>query len=320
MLRFWLALIPLFFQLTSGEVFLLRVTAESAFVRAAPDEAAEAVASVFQNQQMRAVGRSADGTWLQVERPSGWISTTVVTFSSEPTALPITDLTTGVTGNTPVIDTGFSTRTIDDAPLYALPDRRSEVLEQLAAYTLLPVQYRTPDNQWLYVNYRGTVGWLPQFLSYNTALDSLPVHPDYVNDSRYPAVVRIPPEVQMAQVDRLLAFINPLNDRANALAEYWNGLQNRTVYECQPVPTDALYYRVTAQDIAELPELRQMDSLLREAVDNVNASAALTAECGILYGIDLSGAYADAVSARSILRLIRIRVESIRERIPTAAG
>ncbi|HEX2623420.1 MAG TPA: SH3 domain-containing protein, partial [Phototrophicaceae bacterium] len=63
--------------------FVVAVAVDSAFIRAAPSLEAEAIASVFENDNLVAFGRNIDGLWVQVRRPArrdkvGWIAREVL--------------------------------------------------------------------------------------------------------------------------------------------------------------------------------------------------------------------------------------------------
>lgn len=300
--------------------FSVRVSARSANVRAAPSVDAALVGSVFAEDALNAIGRNMDGSWIEIERPAGWIRRDTVVFTFDLTLLPITDLTTGVTGNTPVTDTGFAVQVIDDTVLRAAPERAAAEVTSIPIFTVLPVLERTPDNQWLLVNYRGVTGWLPQFLTrYTFVLNDLPVSPAFTDDPRYPPVTVIPVETQLAQIDRLLAYIEPLDTLADGVANYWNGLRRGQIFECQPHTETIEYYTITPQDLIELPELRQQERFLIQAVDDLNAALAPTQSCSIVISVDFQAAYADAINARAIFRMIRRRMDALRLRIdPTA--
>lgn len=315
-MRLFMLSFILFFQLQG---FALQVKASSAYIRELPSVEAPIVTSVYMNDSLIAIGRNIDGNWLQATRlgqPIGWISRNVVTFTFDPVLLPLTDTTTGLIGETPIIDTGFSVQTLNNATLYAEPERNAAQRLILPVFSVVPVLERTPDNQWLYVNYLGTVGWIQQFLTYSTTpLDSIPMSVTYGNDPRFPAVITIPPETQLAQIDRLVAYMTPLNTLAGGVASYWRGIGNGEILECQPLNADVEYYPISEQDLVELPELRQQEYRLREAVESLNAALLPTQECGILFGVGIGDAYADALNARSIFTLITRRMESLRERI-----
>ena len=293
-----------------------QIAVESAFLRAAPSADASSVASVFRGDSLNVVGRNVDGSWFQIARPEGWISRRTLIFTFDPLLLPLTDVTTGVDGETPVVDSGFAVQVIDDTALYVSPERNAAINAEIPIYALLPALERTPDNQWIAVNYRGIIGWLPQFLTRHTfAVSALPISAAYTDDPRYPQVVVIPVETQLAQIDRLLSFIEPLDRLADGIASYWDGLRSGQILECRPFTETLPYYPISDQDRIELPELRQQERLLRQAVGDLNAALLPTQSCGIVISVDFNAAYADANNARTIFRLVRRRMDALRERI-----
>jgi hypothetical protein len=317
------AVIALRVQAVSGQQtsFPLDVSSDSAFVRALPAADAPVIASVFFGDVLQAVGRSADGTWLQLQRPAGWISRSVVRLSLDIGALPLTDTTTGVTGSSPIVDTGYTVQVIDDRPMYALPDFQAQAVAILAINAVLPAIERTPDNQWIRVNYLGTVGWIPVYLAYNPYnVDALPISPTYAADPNYPPVISIPPERQLAQIDRLLAYLAVQDALALQLVGYWDVVVRGGIVECAPRSEVVAYYTVTPDDVRELPELRPQERFLRQAVDDLNESLAATHVCGIQVYVDFSGARANAMNAHVLFRRTRLQMEAARERVLGAAG
>ncbi|HVU11274.1 MAG TPA: SH3 domain-containing protein [Phototrophicaceae bacterium] len=312
MWRFLFLVLPILFQ---TQTIFVTVTASSAYVRSAPTVDAEVVGSVFGDQQLNAIGRNADGTWLQVEHPAGWINRNEVS-SVNLALLPMTDVTTNLLGTSPITDTGFSVTTIDETPLRSDPNRLLATVATIPAYALLPAISRTPDNQWLRVNYRGIDGWVPEYLTHATLpLSSLPLDPQYADDPNYPSVVTISPEEQRAEVDRLQAYLNTYDATAAQAALYWKGIKQGDSLECLPMQVSVPDYSISPQDILAMPELRQMQSLLIQAADDLNYSITLTQNCGILWSVDIQGAYAHAVNARAIFRLINQRLDNVRGRI-----
>lgn len=317
------AVIALWVQTVSAQQtgFPLDISVESAFVRALPTADATVTASVFFGDVLQAVGRSADGTWLQLQRPAGWINRSIVRLSFDVGALPLTDTTTGVTGSSPIVDTGYTVQVIDDRPMYALPDFQSQALATLPINAVLPAIERTPDNQWIKVNYLGTLGWIPVYLAYNPYnVDALPVSPTYAADPNYPPVVNIPPERQLAQIDRLLAYIAVQDALALQMVEYWDLLVNGGIVECAPRSEVVAYYAITPDDLRDLPELRPQERFLRQATDDLNESLAVTHVCGIQVYVDFSGALSNAMNAHVLFRRTRLQMDAARERVLGAAG
>lgn len=296
----------------------LRVAVESAFVRQLPAFDAPAAASVFENDSLVAIGRNIDGLWLQVRRPIGrdplgWINREVVSFTLDVATLPITDFVTGMEGTEPVVDTGIAVLTLGEIAIRPQPDGLSPRLATTTAFLTLPVIDRTPDTQWLRVNFRGIVGWLPQYLiTPSQDLEAAPINPAFIVNVDLVEFPLIPAEVQIAQVDRLVAYLQPLRAAADQAARFWEQLEAGLVVECSPIAGDFAYYPYTDQDIRELPELRREVARLRVAVDALNASLALMERCGIYLDREISSGYADAINARGILSAINARMENTR--------
>ncbi len=300
--------------------FVLQVTAASAFLRAAPALDAPAVASVFENDSLIAIGRNMDGEWLQVARPgnlakTGWINHKLVALTFEIAQLPLTDATTGVTGSTPVTDTGIAVLMIGEGTLRSAPGRNQPALTVVPAHLTLPVVERTPDAQWLKINFRGTVGWVAEFVTRTTAdLNAVPISPEYAGDERFAALEIIPPEVQIAQIDRLLAFVQPVNETAAGVASYWRMMARGETMACS-APADVPHFVNSPRDLAELPELRRQERVLKRAVDNLNAAIEPMRRCGVYLPKEISSAYAEAMSAQSILTALIQRMETLRRKI-----
>ena len=300
--------------------FPVDVSAESGFVRALPAADAPVTGSVFFGDALQAVGRSADGTWLQLQRPAGWINRSVVRLTFDVGDLPLTDTTTVVTGSTPIIDTGYTVQIIDDRPVYALPDFQSEALTTLPINAVLPAIERTPNNQWIKVNYLGTIGWIPVYLAHNPYnVDALPVSPTYAADPNYPAVVYVPQERQLAQIDRLLAYITTQDALALEMVQYWDLLVRGGIVECAPRSEVVEYFVITPDDIRELPDLRPQERFMRQATDDLNEALEATQVCGIQVYVDFYGARSNALNARVLFQRTRRQMETARERVLSAA-
>jgi hypothetical protein len=299
----------------------LSVIAASAHVRAAPTTDATLVASVFANDNLIAVGRNIDGTWLEVRRPGrqgniGWIDRDLVLATFDVGQIPITDSTTGLLGTEPVTDTGFSILTIDEIPLRSNPDRSAPIREHIPVYLTLPIIERTPNNQWLKVNYRGIVGWVPQFqISTRSDLAKVPLSAAYASDTRYTAIATITPEQQLAQIERLFGYIQPINQTAADVSFYWQSMSLGETLECRPPAGNYAYFSITAQDVLELPELRQQERLLYLAIDDLNAAIEAMQPCGVYVERQVREAYANALSAQGIFAGIIRRMENIQLRI-----
>lgn len=288
--------------------YVMRVFVDSAFIRVLPDLDAQPVTSVFEDSNLVAVGRNVDGTWFEVRRPgrrdnAGWISREVVLYAFEVADLPLTDLTTGVDGPEPVYDTGYSTFVLLEAALRAQPSLDGEQIGVLPIRLTLPVIDRTPDNQWLRVNYRGTMGWVAEFLTRAKGeLSAIPINPEFI--LAYLSVEVIPLEVQLEQLGQFRDYVTPIFDQSDALANFWALVRSGQIVPCDPPGGNYLFYPITARDVVELPELRNQERLVRQAITSINASIETMQRCGVYVPDDLTKAYAQAINARGILNIV----------------
>jgi hypothetical protein len=319
-LLFLCCTLPVFAQ--EKREYVLQVVPDSAFLRVVPDSEAEAAASVFANDSLVAVGRNIDGEWIEVRRPGrltggGWIARRLTSFTFDVALLPITDLETGLIGPDPVIDTGFSILTISEGTLRATPFRHGTQLDIIPVNMTLPVVERTPDNQWLKINFRGTEGWLAEYETRSsTDLNLIAISPEYAGDPSYAALVTISPEVQIAQIDDLVNYIQPIETVTADVVHYWKMLSQGETMECVPPAGGYTDYPATPQDIVELPELRRQRRILTQAIADINLSIQAMQRCGIYTESEISRAYADGLNALTIFRLVMVRMENLRESIP----
>jgi hypothetical protein len=319
-LLFLCCALPVFGQ--EKREYVLQVVPDSAFLRVVPDAEAEAAASVFANDSLVAVGRNIDGEWIEVRRPGrltggGWIARRLTSFTFDVALLPITDLETGLIGPDPVIDTGFSILTISEGTLRATPFRHGTQLDIIPVNMTLPVVERTPDNQWLKINFRGTEGWLAEYETRSSAdLNLIAISPEYAGDPAYAALVTIPPEVQIEHIDDLVTYLQPIETVTADVVHYWKMLSLGETMECLPPAGGYQDYPATAQDIVELPELRRQRRILTQAIVDINLSIQAMQRCGIYTESEISQAYADGLNALTIFRLVMLRMENLRESIP----
>lgn len=303
--------------------FSAQVFVDSVFLRAAPDKEAERVSSVFENDNLFAIGRNVDGTWFEVRRSgrntsAGWISKDVVLYTFDVARLPITNLTTGVTGPEPVYDTGISIFVVIEVSLRALPDEDSERLAILPIELTVPALDRLPDSTWIRVNYRGTVGWVASFLIRGSKpLDDIPVNPEYDVNAPLLAFEIIPPEVQLAQVQRMRDFVTPLRDLAEVTGNWWALISAGETVECYPPPGGYAHYPYTRRDLYELPEIRRQVGLLTTAVNDLNSSVETQQRCGVYKAEEISTAYAQAINAHIMFNVVLDRLIDIEEVILT---
>jgi hypothetical protein len=296
--------------------FSMTVAVNSAFVHAAPAAESPRVASVFEDQVLEAVGRNLDGTWFEVRRPGrltnlGWLPEEFVDWEFHPEDLPLTDLTTGLIGPEPLTaDPGVALFMQSGARLRALPTRTSTALGSVPRFATVPVIGRNQDGTWLKVNYRGYVGWVIAFTGRDipTVMD-LPVAPDATPPDT-PGVVIIPPEVQLAQIQRLRDFVAPRQALADSLASFWLVVLRGEIMPCNP-PQSVMMYQYLRGDVRELPELDLYAPQLIQAVDYLNESIAMLQNCGVVTTEDVQAARAAAINANILFASTTYQLDSL---------
>lgn len=272
-------------------VFEAFVSAQSANVRSAPAETAEVVGSVFSDEQLEVVGRNLDGTWFEVRRPGrmnklGWMLTSLLDYTFLPELLPLTDLTTGLTGETPLeADPGFAIYTLGNLALRAEPSTEAEQIGIVSFFSTVPVVARNQDGSWLQVNYLGTVGWVAAFNTRQredvltvAVAPGLPPLPTF---ELAPGIVIIPPEVQLAEVERMRAYVLESRALANQLESFWAIVLNGEVMPCEPPPF-VLDYLYSQESERAFPELPRYVPRLNEGIGFLNNSIDTLYTCGVV--------------------------------------
>jgi len=301
------------------EPLTLTVFVDSALIRELPTEESEFIGSTFENDVLIAVGRNADGTWFQVRRPfrdtpAGWISRELVAYGFAPGELPITDFTTGVIGEAAVLDSGVAAFVLTEAALRDAPSLNGNRVGVVPIMVTIPIYERSPDNLWFFVNYLGDTGWVAEFLVRPVGdLTAVPI------SAQFPGTVVdlpiIPPEVQLAQVNRLRGYIIPLRDLADTQANFWSLVISREVVPCAPPAGNFPFYAWTQADLFELPELRRYVTRLETATTDLNDAVAIMQGCGVFTDEQVSSAFANAVNASVIYNAVLNNLDFLEEEV-----
>lgn len=296
----------------------VHVFVDSAFLRAEPLPGATPVGSAFEDDWLEAVGRNADGTWFQVRRPGrseagSWISAGVIDWEFDAWAVPMTS-TAGADGPEPVIDSGLWVFVLGNLALRAGPDVQAAQVGVVPHSVTIPVTARNRDATWIRVNYNGHTGWITA--AYVIASGDLLTAPAAEGLPPQSFVVEIiPPELQLAQVERLRAYLMPLRDQAESLATFWEYVLRGEVMPCGPLPFQPTYAR-TPDDIRQLPELQRYLNRLDRGTDALNTSLEILQPCGVYERASVIEARANAINARllfsAVLRDVEYVVQIIR--------
>lgn len=176
----------------------------------------------------------------------------------------------------------------------------------------IPVIGRNQDATWLRVNFNGIVGWITKSLT--RASGDLMTAPLGFDLPRLTfAILIIPPELQIAQVDRLQEFVQAQFDLSEGLSSYWWQVFRGEILPCTPPPFSS-EYQYHPQDIQQLPELDRFIPNLQEAINSVNNSLEPLQTCGAYMPDTLINARNSAINARlGILLNILDRLEEVRK-------
>jgi hypothetical protein len=161
------------------------------------------------------------------------------------------------------------------------------------------------------------VGWIAEYLTSTSAdLEKVPVSPEFVVDPNALAgdasLEIIPLAVQFAQIDRLLAYLEPMQAEATRIANFWQGLLDGLTIECEAATGNYADFVISPRDLVELPELRRQERRLTLAVDRLNEAAKAMSKCGIYVQNEISAAYADAINARGLFNAAARSMKNLR--------
>lgn len=292
----------------------LTVFVDSAFVRTQPGLDADIAGSVAEGQVLQAVGRNADGLWFEIVVPGslaqGWISSEVVAENFEPWEVPITS-SYGIEGPEIVTDTPLAVYVLANARLRDDPFISAEEIISVPFYVTLPVLGRNQDGSWVYVNYRGYLGWISESVVRGSGdIMSAPLNLDL--PSLVIIVEIIPPELQQAQLDRLNEYVTGAAGLAQSLADYWWLVTVGEILPCTPPPF-TVEYQIVPRDVQELPELNRLVPRLNEGIARLNEVVMALQECGVYTREEALDARNNAINANVILNSTLGRIANIQD-------
>lgn len=303
-------------------VFEAVVDVDSAHVRVLPSPDAERVSSLFENQILEVVGRNLDGLWFEVRRPGrltnlGWVFHEVLDWDFHPEDLPLTDLATGLVGPVPMgADPGFALYMLSGATLRSGPLLDAARVGSVPRAVTVPVLERNQDGTWLRVNYLGYVGWIVAFTGRDLPEEKLldiPIAANLPPMETFEVEI-IPPELQLAQLERMRTYTRTWHALAANLETFWTLVARGEVMPCNP-PPEVTEYQYAASDVRELPEIARYAPQANDGVMYLNASLDTLRICGVLSTSDIQGARADAINARLLFEATLERLDNLEELI-----
>lgn len=282
------------------------IEVESAFVRLLPDDESEAVSSVFERDTLEIIGRNIDGLWFEVRRSNrqfslGWVRADLLDIDFRPETLPMTDFTTGLSGETAIAEEHLAVYITAEANLRIEPFLSADIVAVVPLGAILPATGRDATGGWLYVNYRGTEGWLNSSVFRRPAnILDLPDVTFVDEDVAQLAALIIPPEIQLGQLEAFRNFVIASRDTAFQLVPFWENVLTGEVMPCE-APEFVQTYLITASDVQQLPELNRYVPRYNEGVLLLNESIDPLYTCGVLNSQTVSEARNDATNANIIM-------------------
>ncbi len=282
------------------------IEVESAFVRLLPDSDSEAVSSVFERDTLEIIGRNIDGLWFEVRRINrqfslGWVRADLLDIDFQPETLPMTDFTTGVVGERAIAEEHLAVYITAEANLRIEPVGTADIVAVVPLGAILPATGRDAAGSWLYVNYRGTEGWLNSSVFRRPAnILDLPDVTFVDEDVAQLSALIIPPEIQLGQLETFRNFVLASQDTASRLVPFWENVLTGEVMPCEP-PEFVQTYLITASDVQQLPELNRYVPRFNEGVLLLNESIDPLYVCGVLNSQTVSEARNDATNANIIM-------------------
>jgi hypothetical protein len=313
----FLGIFPAQAQNKPGE-FVAQVNAPNAWVRSGPSEDAEAIASVFMDDPLLIVGRNLDGTWFEVRRPGrlnnlGWLHFTLLRWDFPQEQVPLTDLTTGLTGDKPLeSDPGYAVYMLVGAQMLRLPFNGAPV-GQVPYLVTIPVRARNQNGTWLLANYMGTEGWIPTMAARKLPdVMALPEQPGLPPIST--SVLIIPRSVQIGEIEKLRSYVNFQRDFTFELEGFWSHVFNGDIMPCSP-PQFVTAYQYESEQKRAFPELEYLVPRLGDGLDYVNHGISLMADCGVVNPKVALQGRDDAINARVVFDAMLGSLDNLEETI-----
>ncbi len=181
----------------------------------------------------------------------------------------------------------------------SLPYFMGERLPSVPAGATVPVLARDSTGEWLKVHYLGDEGWIIAFTARPLPdVLELPIAPG-LPPAPASNVLIIPPELQLAQVQRMRDFVLPLRGYAEGMAGFWDQVNRGEVMPCD-APAFVAQYHYDNPDIRQLPELERYAPRMNEGVTYLNDAITPLQSCGLVGQREVVRARNRAINARII--------------------
>ncbi len=258
-------------------------------VRIAPALGHEVIGSLLRGQVVNVTGHSPNNRWLRIDffGREGWVEKTVVDVSGNPDVLPVgdppiapLDLGDGPrAGVSNAVGGGTIRLPQSGMRLRAGPSEAYFMIANVPRYEILAVTGRSPDGQWLQVQFRGTLGWIGNlgqpFIEWRGGgVDSLPVWGVVADAPPVNIPHTGPSATRDALMTAMLLHIDMSINRLDIINGIWNtiaiGQGNR--YLCVFDIGILQPYIPREGDLIQYPELDPVIAALNEGLEESNAA------------------------------------------------
>lgn len=289
-LKFWIILallttllLPLaVWAQDSGSTGVIVTPTTNLRIRAQPTQSAPSLQVVTRGTVMSALGRTSDGSWIQVEYKGviGWASLAYLASSDNLAALPITDASLLGTPRPEeqvsapdgtIVKTGelvvYSTQS--NVNVRVLPEEGTAVLGQLAQFERATVYLLDPSYTWGRIEFQGQQGWVALYvLTVLGDIRTVEVLGDPASGAEMP-VVGLPGGgfslEQREAVQRLQDHLARYLPQASGLLDILRNGASSGFIACGPIPDFLRDYNPSRNDYVLVPELEPLVNTLNSA-------------------------------------------------------
>ena len=249
-------------------------------VRLFPAIGAEVIGFVNAGYRAPATGRSPDNQWIRIDfnGEEGWLGFPVINLFGDIESLPVADPRSIPYGG---FESPRSGRTSADSPIKgrlaqsglrvrAGPSRAYPILANAPRYTVMPLTGRTINNQWLQVNFEGTLGWIAmQYVEVQdgASIVNLPVD-GIVAEEQIPSADTA--EAYNATLAFLLERVNLAQPSLDTIRGVWTNVALGGESACGNYPARPTNYNIPNPLYAAFfPTLDPLQRLFNDAMSNV---------------------------------------------------
>ncbi len=302
----------------------LLITNEFANVRVLPALGADVRGSVPAGYVFDIVtGRSADGEWFRVDfnGDEGWVNITTLTIiEGDVNALPVADPRTIPYGGFEAPRAGLSAATsatvgrlLDFLRVRAGPSTAYPVLANAPRNAVVPILGRTVGNNWIQINFEGTLGWVStRYVEIQNSATLLGVPIDGIVADSLPISQPVA-EDYFATLRLMLARVDLAQPSLDSIRASWTDSALTGRASCQPYPAQPSDYNIPTELLAAyFNTLDPLQRLFNDAMFNLRRAIDLFIETCNQAGTVNPVGQATVIGALEIVALVDSQFADLR--------